>query len=495
MFFISFQIPNSEHKNVQVCQRFFLSATRFSKFRIIRIAKVLKSGNVPTEKRGGDKVSHLSAVKKDNVRRFIKSLRGTESHYGRGKSVRIYLPCDLSISKLHKMYNSKNNEQKVSFSMFQKIFTTEFNIGFRSPASDVCALCTRLDYQIQAENDPEKKENMKSEKRVHTLRAKAFYDLAKESPPSSLSLCFDMEQVQPLPRTPVQDAFYYHQISLYTLCIVGMDSKNPTFYSWSEEQAGRGAVEVASAVISHISNLNLEHFSSLRLFCDGCAGQNKNSHMIHALLFWLQNKSPESINSVTLHFPVRGHSFLPADRVFGRVEKLIRKKPTLDLKEDYYEIYETVGSVKKLGEDWSLHDIKSLEVIYKKLSGISNFKRILLKKKANKTGISVEVVGSDNYKFEELADKKGESLVKRGRSPRHDIAKLKLGHQVKNEKKVTVEKLLKAKFGVDWRKNRQLEFYKNILDQPDTAQNEDTSVEPEPEETCNCCEEDCGLRI
>jgi hypothetical protein len=61
------------------------------------------------------------------------------------------------------------------------------------------------------------------EKRIHNLKAKTFYTLMRENIPETKNYCFDMQQVQPLPKTPINDAFYLRQISYYTLCIVGQD--------------------------------------------------------------------------------------------------------------------------------------------------------------------------------------------------------------------------------------------------------------------------------
>lgn len=97
-------------------------------------------------------------------------------------------------------------------------------------------------------------------------------------------------------------------------------------------------------------------YSTLRLFCDGCAGQNKNSHIIHTLYFWLTNKFPKQLREIQVTFPVRGHSFLPVDRVFGRVEKRLRKSPTIIDKEDYLTLYSEFGYVKSLGRDWNFLD-------------------------------------------------------------------------------------------------------------------------------------------
>lgn len=129
----------------RVCQSFFLSVTQLSKSRVLKVASTLKRGGVPQETRGGDQVSHKLQSSKEEVRTFLKQLRGQESHYGRNKSKRIYLNSNLSISKLYKAYKTLNQDvqiPKVTLSTFHRIFSNEFNIGFKS--SDICSMCKRL---------------------------------------------------------------------------------------------------------------------------------------------------------------------------------------------------------------------------------------------------------------------------------------------------------------------------------------------------------------
>lgn len=69
----------------------------------------------------------------------------------------------------------------------------------------------------------------------------------KDNVSNSKTYCFDLQQVQPVPKTPVGDAFYLRQIGYYTLCIVGTDTQNPMFYCWTEDQAGTGCKKIGSA--------------------------------------------------------------------------------------------------------------------------------------------------------------------------------------------------------------------------------------------------------
>lgn len=149
---------------------------------------------------------------------------------------------------------------------------------------------------------------------------------------------------------------------------------------WSKDQGGRGAEEIGSALFHHLNNLTLTVIHTLRLFCDGCGAQ----HIIHTLCYWLKFKAPTSITDILIKYPVHGHSFLPADRVFVRVEKDLRKDPVLPLKSDYETIYKRHGIVRTLdtGEEnsWKIYNIKALEEKLKKMNGIAGMKVISLRK-------------------------------------------------------------------------------------------------------------------
>lgn len=402
------------NETFQVCRSFLIAVFNVTKGRLRTVAKTINAGTVPKEKRGGDRVSNKSNIKKQNVREFLNRLPATESHYNRQKSKRIYLSSDLCIAKLHKMYNSKCTDpnNKVTLSMFKRLFYSEYNIGFSSPASDVCATCLNLKNAIKREN----KDKTKTELKVHQMRANTFFKLMKEQHPDSLTICFDLQQVHPLPKTPMQDAFYKRQISFYAFCCVDVNARYPVFYIWDETQASRGATEIGSALYDHLKSLQIEDgVSKIRLFCDGCGGQNKNAHIIHLLIYWLRVEAPPSVKEVIINFPVRGHSFLPADRVFGRVEKILKREVVIVNPQQYNAFYEQVGEVKRLGKEWHVYDIKSLLEIYNKIPGINDFKRCFLKKEVSKNGTTVKFYGTPFYKFGDDKAKEYSSLVKRGK--------------------------------------------------------------------------------
>lgn len=84
------------------------------------------------------------------------------------------------MKSLNKLYLTQCDEKnKIHFQMFHKIFINEFNIGISSPASDCCAKCTNLKYQIKVAKTHDGKLNPKLELRFYKKRANTFYELMK----------------------------------------------------------------------------------------------------------------------------------------------------------------------------------------------------------------------------------------------------------------------------------------------------------------------------
>lgn len=485
----------TDFQRVPVCKSFFIEVTKIGRTRLQNIAKKQFCGDSLKENRGGDRKSHLSQEKKESVKKFIGKLRGTESHYGRNKSKRIYLMAGLSIKKLHKIYNENTTDEfKVKHSMFRRIFVNNFNIGFKSPATDVCSHCTILNHKIKSFPKGSKERNdFIIEKRIHKKRANAFYELMRKDVDDSISYCFDLQQILPLPKTPVQEAYYSRQIGFYNFCIVDLKGLNPKFYCWSEEQAGKGSTEISSALLHFLQNTDFQSRRILRLFSDGCVAQNKNNIIVRTILYFMQTHTT-SPTEIHMHFPTRGHSFLPADRVFGRAEKVLRNKQTIIEKEEYMEIYKELGHLYVLGHDWELKDTKDLKKYYKDLRNISNMKRIFFKVSEVNGKRSVRVKAMENFYYE--GDEVYQSLNKKSFTntmlSRMIPQTLALRRSLTDEKKKDVDKLLQAVFG-NWQEldDNRFKWYKELLFNTPTVSEEIIDAENE----CDCLDQENCIRI
>lgn len=127
-----------------------------------------------------------------------QSLTCTESHYCRKAkhAERKYLPVELNINKLYRMFNSdeQNADLGVKSSYFRHIFNNYYNLGFGVPQTDVCSKLLELGEKIKLEQDGNKKTNLILEKRVHTLRAKSFFENLRNTTPGLKIISFDFQK-------------------------------------------------------------------------------------------------------------------------------------------------------------------------------------------------------------------------------------------------------------------------------------------------------------
>lgn len=136
---------------------------------------------------------------------------------------------------------------------FRFIFNRLCNLGFGSPRVDVCSKCLELSEKIKS--CKALKSLLVTEKRVHSLRSKAFYSLLKENKNDLLILSFDCQKNQPLPKLPDQSTYYSRQLYLNNFCIVQGHSKSKltkeivTAYVWTENEFNKGLNEISSSVL------------------------------------------------------------------------------------------------------------------------------------------------------------------------------------------------------------------------------------------------------
>lgn len=107
--------------------------------------------------------------------------------------------------------------------------------------------------------------------------------------------------------------------------------------------------------------------------------------------------------------PMRGHSYMPADRVFGRIEKEYRKHEDIISPQDYCDILENTGNLLRYGKDWTVKDFKTQakKIFKSKLPfKISEVKVIQYQRLKDKVDISVSTTYSGSLiKCEVLKNK------------------------------------------------------------------------------------------
>lgn len=159
-------------------------------------------------------------------------------------------------------------------------------------------------------------------------------------------------------------------------------------------------------------------YTTVRLISDGCGGQNKNSILITMVCLWFVI-APDNIKEVQLVFPMTGHSFIPPDRVFGNVEKEIKRCEVIVSPQEYIDIIGNFATVKKLGIDtvnlnWKSEVDQHIRRTGTWHFGIQSCKRVYFTKESNENNeTTVLVQGECTYRLKANPEQAARSINKK----------------------------------------------------------------------------------
>ena len=129
-------------------------------------------------------------------------------------------------------------------------------------------------------------------------------------------------------------------------------------YTWTEDEFRKDSSACVSAVFHALKGADMTGIETVRLCADACGGQNKNCALLYMAGHWLTQYAAANVKTVELVFPVRVHTFLPCDRVFGVTEKKLRKIEKIYSPDEYIEVYKAQGTVLKANSDWKVLNFK-----------------------------------------------------------------------------------------------------------------------------------------
>lgn len=107
---------------------------------------------------------------------------------------------------------------------FRNVFNKEYNVGFGTPLTDACSLCISLKEKLKREMDPQSRSDILIEKRVHSLKAVAFYSLLKDSSEKVFILSFDCEKICPCRKFRTK-RHIIATISIFTTCVLYKETR------------------------------------------------------------------------------------------------------------------------------------------------------------------------------------------------------------------------------------------------------------------------------
>lgn len=266
-----------------------------------------------------------------------------------------------------------------------------------------------------------------------------------------------------------------------------LTKQNVQSYYWEETTHAKGSNEIISAVYNFLLQVTFnEEVKILRVISDGSSGQNKNTGMVAMLGKWLYTDAPRHIKKVELIFPVVGHSFIPPDRVFAKIEKTLKTKEVITSPLDYVSVLEENATCTNLASvpvyDWK----KGYDTIIKPTNSwhfpFMKSKRFFLTRTMTD---NVLVQGEVNYNSEinekKVITKKNKkiTMIQPGLIQPNKIIP-------KRAKLQDVVKLLTTHFGNKWQEMEILKYYKNIQERAQT-QDVDNLYEDDGD-ACDLCE-------
>jgi len=249
------------------------------------------------------------------------SFQTLPSHYCRKTSSRQYLPSELNVRKMYRMYVELCKERRkkaVKESFYRHIFVSEFNISFQTPKKDKCNFCVAyLNYSKQEqeakrpdyESHTRNKEQARQMKTVDKEKAKTDSQFA--------AACFDLQQVLQCPFGDVNLFYYKRKLSVYNLSIYGLGDGRGLCYMWDETTAARGSCEISSCVMDYLKKCSEEGKERMSLYSDNCGGQNRNRYVVVMYSYIVQSTA---ISNITHTFLEKGHTQNENDSIHAVIE-------------------------------------------------------------------------------------------------------------------------------------------------------------------------------
>lgn len=236
------------------------------------------------------------------------------------------------------MFKNMHPNVKVGQESWRQVFINEFNISFGYPRSDTCSTCDEhqanlaaMDQELKVNPDDvdllRKRQAAELEHTVHLNRADAFYKRKRaakavaERNEKQVSICMDFQKNLSTPNITTNDVYYKRQLTCISFNIHELAGGRSHFYVYDETTAKKGSDDVCSMLNHFITNYVEEMVETLEIFCDSCAGQNKN-YTVFRFLHHLVNVRKRFL-TVSVTFPIRGHSYMECDKQFAFVNQKV----------------------------------------------------------------------------------------------------------------------------------------------------------------------------
>ncbi|PSN36258.1 hypothetical protein C0J52_25334 [Blattella germanica] len=313
-----FLLYRGERKNV--CNKAFISMYGITEVRVRRLTDLLIKGKSPHDKSGKNpKKNTISAEVCSKLQEHISSFPTNTTHYGT-KDIS-YLDARLDYPDLD-----------VKYEFYLNYFHDNFSLRFGRPQGKKVLKYVKNSSSL---GDAAKR-TARAELTVHKRRAKKFYNKLQKvtklcaEHEDTVALAFDFMHNLPLPAIPVQDIFYLRQLWVNCFGIKNLKTGKSEIFLYHEGVAHKGANDICSMLLKYIDTNIPSSVKNCTFFL-----MNRNHTMIR---FCLALTDTGRFEQIFHYFPVRGHSYLPNDRDFGTMKRMIRKHDPIYTPDEYVEL-------------------------------------------------------------------------------------------------------------------------------------------------------------
>lgn len=284
----------------------------------------MKRNNVPIspDKRGKhEPATKIPETTIQEVKAFLDSLPKYYSHYS--TTPRKFFHPQLNQQKIFNYYKEKHRQSKLSIFKFAQIFKS-YNVSFYIPKKDTCNKCDEFKIKLKSHISVSEIHSLEAARLQHHNDAEharqQLRDAVELTKVSENTLCitFDLQKVLPIPYLTTNVAYYKRQLNFYNFGINDRETNKGYMHTWTEVEGKRGSNEVLSCLFNFLNNRDLSGIEHVYSFSDNCGGQNRNKNIINFLSFICKKFKIKTWHHIYLE---SGHSYLPNDTDFGKIEK------------------------------------------------------------------------------------------------------------------------------------------------------------------------------
>lgn len=140
----------------------------------------------------------------------------------------------------------------IKYEYYLKMFKERFLLKCGRSQVDSCVTCETLNVRLKNTHlNPIVKRVAAAEKLVHQKRAIKFYKKLKlkekcQIDKSCITLCFDFMMNLSLPKIPIQDIFYYRQLTINVFCVTDLAINKSKLYVYYQGVVRKGPNSVTS---------------------------------------------------------------------------------------------------------------------------------------------------------------------------------------------------------------------------------------------------------